>query len=248
MQGYIHRLESFGCADGPGSRFVIFFSGCKMRCLFCHNPDTWDMTKGTLYTAEELLKESESCRAYWGKKGGITVSGGEPLLQIDFLIELFTLAKEKGINTCIDTAGGPFATEGEWFEKFKKLMQVTDILLMDIKHIDEQEHIKLTGQSGKNIIQMFRYLDEINKPIWIRHVLTPGITDNDEYLTKTRDFIRTLHNVQRVEILPYHGLGAIKYKDLGIDYPLKDVASPSAERIQNAKNILECDKYTAWKN
>ncbi len=248
MQGYIHKLESFGCADGPGSRFVIFFSGCKMRCKFCHNPDTWNMTKGTLYTAEELLKETESCRAYWGKKGGITVSGGEPLLQIDFLIELFTLAKEKGINTCIDTAGGPFTTEGEWFEKFKKLMQVTDILLMDIKHIDEQEHIKLTGQSGKNIIQMFRYLDEINKPIWIRHVLTPGITDNDEYLTKTRDFIRTLHNVQRVEILPYHGLGAIKYKDLGIEYPLKDVESPSAQRIQNAKNILECEKYTAWKN
>lgn len=248
MQGYIHKLESFGCADGPGSRFVIFFSGCKMRCKFCHNPDTWNMTKGTLYTAEELLKETESCRAYWGKKGGITVSGGEPLLQIDFLIELFTLAKEKEINTCIDTAGGPFTTEGEWFEKFKKLMQVTDILLMDIKHIDEQEHIKLTGQSGKNIIQMFRYLDEINKPIWIRHVLTPGITDNDEYLTKTRDFIRTLHNVQRVEILPYHGLGAIKYKDLGIEYPLKDVESPSAQRIQNAKNILECEKYTAWKN
>lgn len=248
MQGYIHKLESFGCADGPGSRFVIFFSGCKMRCKFCHNPDTWNMTKGTLYTAEELLKEAESCRAYWGKKGGITVSGGEPLLQIDLLIELFTLAKEKGINTCIDTAGGPFTTEGEWFEKFKKLMQVTDILLMDIKHIDEQEHIKLTGQSGKNIIQMFRYLDEINKPIWIRHVLTPGITDNDEYLTKTRDFIRTLHNVQRVEILPYHGLGAIKYKDLGIEYPLKDVESPSAQRIQNAKNILECEKYTAWKN
>ncbi len=248
MQGYIHKLESFGCADGPGSRFVIFFSGCKMRCLFCHNPDTWDMKKGTLYTAEELLKEAESCRAYWGKKGGITVSGGEPLVQIDFLIELFTLAKQKGINTCIDTAGGPFSLEGEWFEKFKKLMEVTDILLMDIKHIDEKEHIKLTGQSGKNIIQMFRYLDEINKPIWIRHVLTPGITDNDEYLTRTRDFIRTLHNVQRVEILPYHGLGAIKYKDLGIEYPLKDVASPSAERIQNAKNILECDKYTAWKN
>ena len=239
MQGYIHKLESFGCADGPGSRFVIFFSGCKMRCLFCHNPDTWDMKKGTLYTAEELLKEAESCRAYWGKKGGITVSGGEPLVQIDFLIELFTLAKQKGINTSL---------EGEWFEKFKKLMEVTDILLMDIKHIDEKEHIKLTGQSGKNIIQMFRYLDEINKPIWIRHVLTPGITDNDEYLTRTRDFIRTLHNVQRVEILPYHGLGAIKYKDLGIEYPLKDVASPSAERIQNAKNILECDKYTAWKN
>ena len=227
MQGYIHQLESFGCADGPGSRFIIFFAGCPLRCLYCHNPDTWDMTKGKLYTAEELLKEAESCRAYWGKKGGITVSGGEPLFQIDFLIELFT-------------------KEGEWFQKFQKLMDVTDILLMDIKHIDEDEHKKLTGQSGKNIIEMFRYLDEINKPIWIRHVLVPGITDNDEYLTKTRDFIRTLHNVKRVEILPYHGLGIIKYKEMNIDYPLKDLESPTKERVENAKKILECDKYTDY--
>jgi pyruvate formate lyase activating enzyme len=125
-------------------------------------------------------------------------------------------------------------------------MDVTDILLMDIKHIDEDEHKKLTGQSGKNIIEMFRYLDEINKPIWIRHVLVPGITDNDEYLTKTRDFIRTLHNVKRVEILPYHGLGIIKYKEMNIDYPLKDLESPTKERVENAKKILECDKYTDY--
>ena len=248
LQGYIHQLESFGCADGPGSRFIIFFAGCPLRCKFCHNPDTWDMSRGKKYTADELIQEAWSCHSYWGKKGGITVSGGEPLFQIDFLIELFTKAKEKGINTCIDTSGGCFTKEGEWFDKFKKLMEVTDILLMDIKHIDEEEHIKLTGHTGKNIIEMFRYLDEINKPIWIRHVLTPGITDNDEYLIRTRDFIRTLHNVKRVEILPYHGLGEIKYKDLGIDYPLKGTESPSEERVKNAKSILECDKYTAWKD
>jgi pyruvate formate lyase activating enzyme len=163
------------------------------------------------------------------------------------VIDFYKAAKEKGINTCIDTAGGPFKKDGEWFEKFRKLMDVTDILLMDIKHIDEQEHIKLTGQSGKNIIEMFRYLDEIKKPIWIRHVLTPGITDNDEYLLKTRDFIRTLSNVQRVEILPYHGLGAMKYKDLGLEYELKDTESPSAQRVANARAILECDKYNGWK-
>ncbi len=247
MKGYIHQLESFGCADGPGSRFIIFFSGCKMRCLFFFFFDTWNMTKGKLYTAEELLAEAESCKEYWGKKGGITVSGGEPLLQIDFLLELFTKAKERNINTCIDTAGGPFTKQGEWFKTFQKLMDVTDILLMDIKHINEQEHIKLTGQSSKNIIEMFRYLDEIKKPIWIRHVLTPGITDNDEYLTQTRDFIRTLHNVYRVEILPYHGLGAIKYKDLGLDYVLKDTESPTEERVLNARKILECEKYDLWK-
>ncbi len=247
MQGYIHQLESFGCADGPGSRFIIFTSGCRLRCKYCHNPDTWDMTKGRLMETDDLINEALSCRSYWGTKGGITVSGGEPLVQIDFLLELFTKAKEKGINTCIDTAGEPFTTQGEWFEKFEKLMQVTDILLVDIKHIDEQEHIKLTGRSGKNIIEMFRYLDKINKPIWIRHVLVPGITDNDEYLIKTRDFIRTLSNVQRVEILPYHGLAISKYKDLGIDYVLKDTESPTEERVENARKILECDKYNDWK-
>lgn len=246
-QGYIHQFESFGCADGPGSRFIVFLSGCPLRCKFCHNPDTWDMTRGKKYSPEEVLKEALSCKSYWGKKGGITVSGGEPLFQIDFLVELLTLAKEKGINTCIDTSGAPFTREGEWFEKFKKLMEVTDLLLMDIKHVDEKEHIKLTGKSGKNIVDMFRYLDEINKPIWIRHVLTPGITDNDEYLTRTRDFIRTLHNVQRVEILPYHGLGAMKYKELGIDYVLKDTESPALERVSNAKEILECEKYDGWR-
>lgn len=248
MKGYIHQLESFGSVDGPGVRFIIFFAGCPLRCKYCHNPDTWDMMKGKQYTADELLDEAITCREYWGTKGGITVSGGEPLAQIDFLLELFTKAKERGINTCIDTAGGPFTREGEWFEKFKRLMNVTDVLLMDIKHINEEEHIKLTGHTGKNIIEMFCYLDEINKPVWIRHVLVPGITDNDEYLIQTRDFIRTLGNVQRVEVLPYHGLGAMKYKDLGIDYVLKDTNSPTAERVQNAREILECAKYDGWKN
>lgn len=248
MKGYIHQLESFGSVDGPGVRFIIFFAGCPLRCKYCHNPDTWDMMKGKQYTADELLDEAITCREYWGTKGGITVSGGEPLAQIDFLLELFTNAKKRGINTCIDTAGGPFTREGEWFEKFKRLMNVTDVLLMDIKHINEEEHIKLTGHTGKNIIEMFRYLDEINKPVWIRHVLVPGITDNDEYLIQTRDFIRTLGNVQRVEVLPYHGLGAMKYKDLGIDYVLKDTNSPTAERVQNAREILECAKYDGWKN
>ena len=248
MKGYIHQLESFGSVDGPGVRFIIFFAGCPLRCKYCHNPDTWDMMKGKQYTADELLDEAITCREYWGTKGGITVSGGEPLAQIDFLLELFTNAKERGINTCIDTAGGPFTREGEWFEKFKRLMNVTDVLLMDIKHINEEEHIKLTGHTGKNIIEMFRYLDEINKPVWIRHVLVPGITDNDEYIIQTRDFIRTLGNVQRVEVLPYHGLGAMKYKDLGIDYVLKDTNSPTAERVQNARKILECAEYDGWKN
>ena len=245
--GKVFQLESFGSVDGPGVRFIIFFAGCPLRCKYCHNPDSWKITDGKEYTAEELLNEAESCKAYWGKKGGITVSGGEPLMQIDFLLELFTKAKERGINTCIDTSGACFTSEGEWFKTFEKLMQVTDTILMDIKHIEEEEHIKLTGKSGKNIFEMFAYLDKIKKPIWIRHVLVPGITDKEEYLIKTRNFIRTLNNVERVEILPYHGLGAVKYKDLRLDYPLKDLESPSVESVKKAKEILECEKYTKWR-
>ncbi len=246
-QGYIHSIESFGSVDGPGLRYIIFLSGCPLRCAFCHNPDTWDMTKGEKREPKELIEESLSCQSYWGEKGGITVSGGEPLMQLDFLLELFTEAKKYGINTCIDTSGAPFTNKGEWFIKFEKLMTLTDTLLMDIKHIDLEEHVKLTGRPNENIIDMFHYLDEINKPIWIRHVLVPGYSDNDEYLTLTRDFIRTLHNVKRVEVLPYHTLGVHKYKDLGLDYKLEGVESPSSERILNAKQILECDKYTGWK-
>lgn len=246
-KGFIHQFESFGCADGPGARFIVFVAGCGYRCKYCHNPDTWNMADGREYSAEEVLKEALSCRSYWGRKGGITVSGGEPLLQIDFLTELFTLAKAEGVHTCIDTAGGPFTDAGEWFEKFRRLMDVTDLLLMDIKHIDDEEHKKLVGAGRGNVEKMFRYLDEIKKPIWIRHVLVPGITDDDGYLERTRDFIRTLGNVERVEILPYHGLAETKYKELGIDYPLKGLESPSEERVANARKILECDRYDRWK-
>ena len=246
-QGYIHSVESFGAVDGPGVRFIIFLAGCPLRCKFCHNPDTWDISKGTLQSAQDLISSALSCRSYWGSEGGITVSGGEPLVQLDFLIELFELAKKEGINTCIDTSGAPFTKEGAWFEKFKHLMELTDLLLMDIKHINKEEHVKLTGKANGNIVEMFKYLDEINKPIWIRHVLVPGISDNDEYLKQTGQIIKTLHNVKRVEILPYHTLGVAKYKELGLEYPLKDVPMPTAERIENAKKLLGCDDYTEWK-
>jgi pyruvate formate lyase activating enzyme len=246
-KGYIHSIESFGSVDGPGVRYIIFLSGCPMRCLFCHNPDTWQMNKGELRDPADLIEESLSCRDYWGDKGGITVSGGEPLVQLDFLLDLFSEAKKHGINTCIDTAGGPFRKTGPWFEKFERLMQITDTVLLDIKHIDPEEHVKLTGLPNDNIMEMFRYLDGIKKPVWIRHVLVPGYSDNDGYLLRTRDFIRTLGNVQRVEILPYHTLGVGKYKDLGIAYPLEGVQPPTAERVKNAREILECERYDGWK-
>lgn len=244
--GYIHSIESFGAVDGPGMRYIVFTAGCPLRCAFCHNPDTWNMAEGKKMSPEEILEDALKDRAYWGTKGGITVSGGEPLMQLDFLLDLFTLAKKEGVNTCIDTSGGPFTKEGEWFKKFQELMKVTDILLMDIKHIDPAEHEKLTGRPNANIIEMFRYLDEIKKPIWIRHVLVPGISDKDEYLERTRDFIRSLGNVERVEILPYHTLGIAKYKELGIPYRLEGTPMPSQERVENARRILECDKYDAW--
>ncbi len=246
--GYIHSIESFGAVDGPGMRYIVFTAGCPLRCKFCHNPDTWKMDEGKKMSPAGLLQDAVKDRSYWGKKGGITVSGGEPLAQLDFLLDFFTLAKKENVNTCIDTSGGPFSDQGEWFEKFQKLMEVTDLLLMDIKHIDPVEHKELTGLDNDNIIKMFRYLDKIKKPIWIRHVLVPGVSDKDEYLERTRDFIRSLGNVQRVEVLPYHTLGVAKYKELGIPYRLEGVPSPTAERVQNARAILECERYDAWKN
>ena len=246
ITGRISKFESFGSVDGPGVRFLVFLQGCPMRCLFCHNPETWEMKGGEEWSAEDVLKKALRYREYWGEEGGITVSGGEPLAQIDFLIALFKLAKEEGVHTCIDTSGAPFSRNPAWFAKFEELMRCTDLLLMDIKHIDADEHKKLTGLPNDHIIDLFRYLDEIGKPIWIRHVLVPGISDNDEFLTRTRDFIRTLHNVKCVEVLPYHSLAIAKYQNLGIDYALKDTEMPTAERIKNANDILETEKYKGY--
>lgn len=238
LTGYVHSLESFGSVDGPGVRYLIFLSGCAMRCQFCHNPDTWDMKAGTPYTTDALLKKALRFKEYWGKEGGITVSGGEPLLQIDFLTELFRKAKEHGIHTTIDTSGNPFTRREPFFSKFQELMKYTDLLLLDIKQIDDAKHRILTGHTNENILDLARYLSEIGKPVWIRHVLVPERSDFDEDLQKLNDFIRTLHNVERVEVLPYHTLGAYKWKELGYEYPLKGIEAPGEERIRNANQIL----------
>jgi len=231
MVGRIHSLESFGSVDGPGIRYIIFLQGCDMRCRYCHNADTWkhEDEHNQLLEADELLDKAERYRSYWREEGGITVSGGEALLQIDFLLDLFKKAKERGINTTLDTSAQPFTRQEPFFSKFEELMKYTDLLLLDIKHIDPEEHKKLTGHSNENILDCARYLSDINKPIWIRHVLVPGITENDEYLRKTRAFIETLSNVQKIEVLPYHSLGQYKWEELGIPYTLKDVEAPSAK-------------------
>ena len=238
-KGFVHSVESFGSVDGPGIRFLIFLQGCPMRCQFCHNPDSWKTGIGEERTADELLDQAERFRAYWGDNGGITVSGGEVLLQIDFLLELFEKANQRGIGTCLDTSAQLFTRKSPFFEKFERLMELTDTVLLDIKHIDDEEHRKLTRHSNANILDCARYLSEIDKPVWIRHVLIPGITDKDEYLVRLRDFLSTLHNIERIEVLPYHTLGVYKYEKLGIDYPLKDVQPPAAERVANANDILQ---------
>lgn len=237
--GYVHSLESFGSADGPGVRYVIFLSGCDMRCQFCHNPDTWGKGAGTPYRASELIEKAWRYRSYWGEEGGITVSGGEPLLQIDFLLELFALAKEKGIHTTLDTSGNPFTREEPFYSKWKSLMEVTDLVMLDIKHIDEEGHRRLTGQSGENIREMARELSDLGQTMWIRHVLVPERTDSDRHLHELAEFIGTLKTVEKVEVLPYHTLGVFKWENLGLRYPLEGIAPPSPERVDNARKILK---------
>ena len=238
LKGYVHSLESFGSVDGPGVRYIIFLTGCAMRCQFCHNPDTWDMKTGTLYTTDELLEKAMKYRSYWKNDGGITVSGGEPLLQIDFLTELFRKAKANGIHTTLDTSGNPFTREEPFFSKFNELMKYTDLVMLDIKHIDDEQHKILTGCTNKNILDLARYLSDIKKPVWIRHVLVPERSDYDEYLIKLDEFIQTLDNVQKVEVLPYHTLGAYKWDELGYEYKLKGIDPPSVERVENANKLL----------
>lgn len=238
-KGFVHSIESFGSVDGPGIRFLIFLQGCPMRCQFCHNPDSWKTGVGEEWSADDLLDKAERFKSYWGDKGGITVSGGEALMQIDFLIELFEKAHQRGINTCLDTSAQPFKKEGKFFEKFERLMAVTDTVLLDIKHINDEEHRKLTLHSNKNILDCARYLSEIHKPVWIRHVLIPGITDEDEYLEELRDFLSTLSNIQRIDVLPYHTMGIYKYEKLGIPYPLDGIEPPGRERVAHAESILQ---------
>ena len=243
IKGRIHSVESFGSADGPGVRYIVFLKGCNMRCQYCHNPDTWAKDGGELMTPEEVLKKALRYKTYWKEKGGITVSGGEALLQIDFVTELFRLAKEKGVNTCLDTSGNPFSLEEPFKSKFDELMKYTDLFMLDIKHIDDAAHRKLTGQTNQNILEMAAYLSDHGKAMWIRHVLVPGLTDDEEGLRRTADFIASLKTVQRVEVLPYHTLGLFKWQKLGIPYPLPDAVPPTAEQVRRAEELLEVHKY-----
>ncbi len=240
MKGFIHSQESFGTVDGPGIRYVIFMQGCPMRCLYCHNPDTWEIGKGQEVTTEEILAEYNKNRSFY-KKGGITVTGGEPLLQIDFLIELFKQAKLENIHTCIDTSGITYNPENtSYIQKLDELMKYTDLCMLDIKHIDNGLHHNLTGKDNKNILLFAKYLESKNIPLWVRHIIVEGYTDDPIYLKELGKFIGTLKNLKALDVLPYHTMGVDKYKELGIKYPLDGIpALPKSEAVKAKKFILE---------
>lgn len=234
----VHSLESFGSADGPGVRYVIFLSGCHMRCQFCHNPDTWDLRAGRKYTASELIQMALRYRSYWGSEGGITVSGGEPLLQIDFLLELFSEAKKRDIHTTLDTSGNPFTREEPFFSKWKELMQITDLVMLDIKHIDPEKHKELTSQPNDGILAFAKYLEKKQVPVWIRHVIVPGVTDDEKYLYQLGHFIGRLSNLKALDALPYHTMGEKKYESLGMEYKLHGVPAMDQKTLLVKKQAI----------
>lgn len=244
--GYIHSLESFGSVDGPGVRYVVFFQGCPMRCAYCHNPDTWDFADGKEMTADEILQKMLRNRAFY-TTGGITATGGEPMMQMDFLIDLFSKAKAEGVHTCLDTSGIMYTGAKEdgtpKDERIARLLEVTDLVMLDIKHMDAVVHQDLTAQSNKHILEFARYLDSIGKKVWIRHVVVPGITLKEESLKAVGEFLSTLHNIEKLEVLRYHALGKVKYEKLGMDYRLKDTPQLTKEEAAWAEEVIK--KY--WK-
>lgn len=234
MKGYIHSFETFGTVDGPGIRFVAFMQGCLLKCKYCHNRDTWETNTGKQYEVQEVLDKIIRCKPYMdSSNGGFTASGGEPLLQTRFLIELFKELKAKQIHTALDTAGSLPINED-----IQELLKYTDLVILDIKHIDEEKCINLTGMSNKNELTFAKYCSDNGIKMWIRQVLVPGYTDDEADLRSTREFIDSLKTVEKVEVLPYHSLGKFKWNEMGLEYPLEDVKEPTKEKIKEAEEIL----------
>lgn len=235
--GRVHSFETFGAVDGPGIRFVIFMQGCSLQCKYCQNRDTWEINAGNQYSAEELLNKILKYKNYFlASGGGVTVSGGEPLLQYKFLIELFTLLKKENIHTAIDTSGNVDLTDD-----MKKLIDLTDLFLVDIKCINDEICKDLVGRSNKKELEFIKYLDSIGKEIWIRQVIVPTITDKEKDLYKLRDFINSIDNISRVDLLPYHDLGKYKWIELNEVYPLENIRVANSSDIDRVKAILESD-------
>lgn len=235
MLGNIHSTESFGTVDGPGIRFVIFFQGCPMRCLYCHNPDTWDPAPNQQISAEELLAQYRRNAAFY-RNGGITATGGEPMMQLPFLTELFTLAHTEGIHTCLDTSGICFDPANP--ARYDALLSVTDLVMLDIKHIDDAAHRRLTGHSNVNILAFAQYISEKGIPVWIRHVIVPGWTDDAAEQFRLGKFIGGLRTLKGLDVLPYHDFGKQKYAALGMEYPLADTPPVTVEEAAEARKQI----------
>ena len=236
--GFIHSIESFGTVDGPGIRLVVFFQGCPMRCLYCHNPDTWHMADGKPMAVEEILAQFRKNKAFY-TKGGITATGGEPLMQLDFLTALFEAAKAEDVHTCLDTSGITFRPENaELTARFDRLMEATDLIMLDLKQVIPERHRALTGQDNANILAFARYASEKNKQLWIRHVVVPGWTDDLESLTALGRFMAQLKSVKALDVLPYHTLGVHKYQEMGVPYPLDGVQPLEQKDAQRAREMI----------
>ncbi|MDD7267978.1 MAG: pyruvate formate-lyase-activating protein [Lachnospiraceae bacterium] len=238
MEGYIHSLESFGTVDGPGTRFVVFFQGCPLRCQYCHNPDTWKLKGGRRMTVEEILTQYEKNRPFY-REGGLTATGGEAMLQLDFLTELFKEAKQRDIHTCLDTSGITYRpNKPAVVTAIDELLSYTDLIMLDIKHIHPIAHMEVTGQSNENILRFAEHLNDLSKDVWIRHVVVPGLTNHPDDLYQLGYFIGKLRNVKALDVLPYHTLGAVKYQSIGIPYPLEGIPDLSKQEALIAKGHI----------
>ncbi|NLZ45877.1 MAG: pyruvate formate lyase-activating protein [Clostridiales bacterium] len=233
MKGKVNSIQTLGTVDGPGVRFVVFMQGCPLRCAYCHNPDTWSFDEGDEYTAKELLDKILRYKTYFGITGGVTVSGGEPLMQARFVSELFRLCKDNGIHTCIDTSGCL------WNDDVKELLDVTDLCLLDVKMTNESDYINYIGCGIKPVLSFLKKLSQINKPTWIRHVVVKGVTNTEENINGLAEIIRGHSNIEKVELLPFKKLCLSKYENLGLDFRFKDIPETSNEEIDELKKILQ---------
>ena len=236
--GYVNAVETFALVDGPGVRYLVLMQGCKLRCRYCHNPETWALEGGAECSAEDLFSKAWRYHNYWSNNGGVTVGGGEPLLQMDFVAGFFELLKERGVHTALDTAGAPYCEDPTWQSGFQRLMEACDLVLLDMKCADSERHRKLTGHSNENILAMARHLSDMGKPMWIRHVLVPGITDDRENLCAIKAFVDSLDTVERVEVLPYSCMAQLKWEACGLSYPLAEVPEPDQGQVDLAESIL----------
>lgn len=232
MTGFVNSFQSLGALDGPGIRFVVFMQGCNLRCGCCHNPDTWDSSGGKEFTAAEIVEKAKRYKEYFGKDGGITVSGGEPLLQAEFVTELFKLCHNEGINTCLDTSGSLMN------DSIKRLLKVTDRVLLDVKYTDEMKYDQYVGCSYSKVLNFLSYLNENNIPVTLRQVTIPTLNDNEENISKLNQIIHANPCVDKIELLPFKKICQVKYDKLGIDFPFATIPEPTKDTMNELNNLI----------